>query len=122
VDLMLRCVAEATAGRNYDALLSAGKTDRAEKKLDPVTFMFIGYQRLRLGQSTKTFRSICRRATLGLDVATATALLWAAFSPGTLRACMKALKRLRDFLARDKILKDGLYDWPAGKNAGLSER
>jgi glycosyltransferase involved in cell wall biosynthesis len=122
VDLMLRCVAEATAGRNYDALLSADKTDRMAKKLNPVTFVFVGYQRLWLGQSTKIFKSICRRATLGLDVATAKALLWAVwadFSPGTLRACIKALKRLRDCLVRDKIIKGKLYDWPAG---GLSER
>jgi glycosyltransferase involved in cell wall biosynthesis len=116
LDLALRCVAEATAGRDYDALLPPGKTDRATKKLHPVTFVSIGYQRLWLGQPTKIFKSICRRARLSLDVTTAKALLWAAWadsSPGTLRACIKALKRLRDFSARDKIITGGLYDWPA---------
>jgi hypothetical protein len=118
VDLMLRCANEAMAGRNYDALLSLDQISRAAKKLDPLTFVFIGYQRLWLGQSTRIFKSTCRRARLALDTPTATALLWAAWadlSPGTLRACMKAFKRLRDFSAREQIVTGRLYDWPAEK-------
>jgi glycosyltransferase involved in cell wall biosynthesis len=117
VDLMLRCAGEAMAGRNYDALLldEAGRTG---KKRDPLTFVFIGYQRLWVGQSTRIFKSTCRRAALSLSPSTLRALLWAAWAdlnPGTLRTCMKAFKRLRDFAAREKIVTGGLYDWRAEK-------
>jgi len=83
----------------YRAMAAGGAKDPAETKLDPRVFLSLGSASLWAGKRPRLFTRLARHGRLGANKATAAALIWtgwASVSPGTLRAFLRMLLKLRN--------------------------
>ena len=101
VDLMYRSVDCLEQGRSYDDLLD---TPHEPRRVDPRVFMAATSLRLWAGKRPQLLGRLLKRARLGPNVRSLSALLltgWAAASPSTLRAFLRLLLKSKNMLARD---------------------
>jgi hypothetical protein len=93
VDLMYRCVERVERSREYDDILSQSRS-HGSGRVDPRVFISTGSKLLWTGGRPKLFGRLLRRARLGFNPASATALVWtawAALSPATLRLAIRGV-------------------------------
>lgn len=92
-----------------------GHSDSPEDgKVLPRVFVSLGSTRLWSGRSPSVLRRLLRRGRLRWDRETVSVLLWALWgriSPSTLRACLRALVRLRDRSASKQFVDGRPYEW-----------
>jgi hypothetical protein len=97
-------------------------------KVLPRVFVSLGSTRLWSGRSPMVLRRLLQRGRLGWDKETASVLLWALWggiSPGTLRACLRSVVRLRDRSASKQVVDGQPYEWivpgaAAAKGSGVA--
>ncbi len=114
VDLMFRCRSAHERGEDYTPLLEAGR-ERNLERLNPNTFLSLGFITLWSGLRPTALSRMFRRGDLHLDSTTAKALvwaLWATASPRTLRYVMRRLLRSRSERARKELGGRTVFDWP----------
>jgi glycosyltransferase involved in cell wall biosynthesis len=90
----------------------------SDAKLDPRVFISIGSIKLWTGSRPRFFSRLLRRGDLGLNFATASALVWTAWAriePRSLRAFLRLLLRLRNIRASFFIRSDEPIEWLGGK-------
>ena len=112
VDLMFRCRAAHNAGEDYTALLHAPRDP--DTRINPNTFLSLGFITLWSGIRPHTLRKILRHGRIGFDSATAKALVWSVWataSPGTLRRMMRVLLRQRSRKARAALNGQSVFEW-----------
>lgn len=98
VDLMYRCVERVEQRRPYDDILSLSRSHKSDR-IDPRVFISAGSKLLWTGGRPQLFGRLLRRAKLGFNPATATALVWtawAAVSPATLRLMIRSVLWVRN--------------------------
>lgn len=116
VDLMYGSIARLEHSRSYDDLLQIGARPR---RVDPRVFISLGSVVLWSGERPRFFGRLLKRGKLAPNFATVSTLvwtIWASFSPGSLRAFMSLLLRIRNGLAARKISTAAPLRWspPAG--------
>lgn len=97
VDLMYRAMQRLADHRNYDDLLANPKPPAS--KLDPRVFVSLGSLILWSGGKPRLLRRLLRRGRIGADLRSTEAIMWAGWasaSPGSLRAFLKLLVKLRN--------------------------
>ena len=85
-----------------------------ERPISPTVIVSLGTQRLWSGHRPSILARLRERCDLGLDGPSVRALLWAiwaAASPGSLRACYRTTSRWRDVMAGRVVDDAGLYEW-----------
>src|SRR5215213_3324981 len=113
VDLMYRCLARIEQGRSYDDLLAEHKQGR----VDPRVFVSTGSRMLWAGGRPRILGRVLKRAKLRLDLPSASTLIWVAWasvSPGSLRAFLRLLLRIRNNRSRDLLTVTGALRWSPG--------
>jgi hypothetical protein len=86
----------------------------SDGKVLPRVFVSLGSTRLWSGRSPGVLRRLLRRGRLGWNRETAAVLFWAlwgSISPSTLRACLRAVVRLRDRSAAQHFRDGSAYEW-----------
>jgi glycosyltransferase involved in cell wall biosynthesis len=112
VDLMFRCRAAHNAGKDYTPFLR--EVADPEARLNPNTFLSLGFITLWSGIRPRTFGKILRHGRIGLNMTTLKALiwsLWATSSPGTLRQLMRVMLRRRSRKAREALKGQAVFEW-----------
>lgn len=87
----------------------------------PRVFVSLGSTRLWSGRSPMVLRRLLQRGRLRWDRETASVLLWALWggiSPGTLRACLRSVVRLRDRSASKHVADGRPYEWTVPGSGG----
>jgi hypothetical protein len=110
VDLMFRSTSVYREGGDHGRLF--GKS--APERLHPMTFISCGSTRLWSGQSPAVLKRMWRRARLGLNPASAHALvwvLWGSASPRSLRLFLRSLLRLRNAIAKPLLATRPWVEW-----------
>lgn len=113
VDLRYRSIARVQAGQAYDDLLR-DRSSGGEARVDPRVFVALGSLALWSNRRPRLVRRLLRRARLGLDRATATAIvwtIWARVSPSSLRAAMHLVSKARNAMARNKPVPGEAAEW-----------
>lgn len=114
VHLMFQCRSAFEQGQDYTPLLKEARPPEGSK-LNPSTFLSIGFITLWSGLRPTTLSRILKRGRLRADKATAQALLWAFWasaSPGTLRFVMRRLLRARSAKTRKDLQGQTVFEWP----------
>lgn len=112
VDLMYRCRERLEEHRSYDDLLQAPVN--LDARVDPRVFISGGSMTLWSGDRPRLFLRILRRGKLGLNLRTASALVWTAWAsaePHSLRLFMKSLLLGRRLRARFSVHTTGPVKW-----------
>ena len=111
VDLAYRCLNRLGEGRGYEDLLDR---DSSPNRVAPRVFVSLGSLQLWAGQRPRLFRRLIRRADLRPNLQSLAVLvwtLWAALSPGTLRAFMRLLSKFKNAAVRQDLSKEGAVAW-----------
>ncbi|MDB5693982.1 MAG: glycosyltransferase family 2 protein [Alphaproteobacteria bacterium] len=114
VDLMFRCREAFEREGDYAPLLEGHRTPNSSRKLHPYTFVSLGCIPLWSGLRPPMLSRLIAGGALGLNLATAKSLVWAvwaAFSPLSLRAAMRARLRYRNMRAARRGLAVGARSW-----------
>jgi GT2 family glycosyltransferase len=112
VDLMYRSTSAYRKGGDHGPLL--GLAGVHQRKLHPLTFISCGSTRVWSGQSPAVLARMRRRADLGLDAASAHALvwvLWGTISPKSLRFFLRAVMNVRNLVARPALGDRKFVEW-----------
>jgi hypothetical protein len=110
VDLMFRSTEVYRQGGDHGRLFGEG----APERLHPMTFISCGSTRLWSGRSPAVLKRMWRRAGLGLNPASAHALvwvLWGSASPKSLRLFLRSLLRLRNAIAKPFLATRPWVEW-----------
>ena len=110
VDTMYRSIARLEHDRWYDDLLDEFRAN-PPRRVDPRVFVAAGSRVLWSGERPRVLGRLLQRGRIGLDLRSATALVWAAWaavSPASLRAFLRLLLRSKNARA----LKSGSYSQP----------
>ena len=119
LDLRYRSIARILRNRDYDDVLADARKQEDER-LDPRVFVSLGSLALWSNQRPKIMRRLLSRANLGFDFTTSAALVWAAWaslSPGTLRALMNLVSRMRNLTSAQVPSGDEPVEWRTPKRA-----
>jgi glycosyltransferase involved in cell wall biosynthesis len=114
LDLMYRCRSRLDEHRPYEDLLRS--TPAENEKLDPRVFISMGSILLWAGGRPKLFERLLRRARLGANFASLSALVWTAWAslePRSLRAFIQSVLFVRNEYAMTKVATDAPVLWPA---------
>ena len=117
LDRMYRARARIEHNLPYDEALSSRAVSGA--KLDPRVFISIGSIKLWTGSRPRFFRRLLQRGDLSPNFATASALVWTAWArlePGSLRAFLRLLLKLRNLRASLVIRSDEPIEWKGQVN------
>lgn len=98
IDRMYRSLDRLERGEDYDVVLREFGSERGAK-VDPRVFVSIGSLRLWAGQRPMLIGDLFRRGRLGANRKSVSALgwtAWAAISPGSLRAFLKFMFRVKN--------------------------
>ncbi|HET7816885.1 MAG TPA: glycosyltransferase family A protein [Sphingomicrobium sp.] len=122
VDLMYRSTSRLRSGESYDDLITSNSR---RDRVDPRVFISLGSLRLWSGETPHQLGRLLRKSDLRLDFKSAAALVWtawAAASPGTLRAFLGLLVRVRSAFARRVIRSDEPLKWTPAHAASAPAR
>ena len=92
-------------------------------KVDPSVFIALGSVTLWSGARPRLFRRCLQRAKLALNWRSFTALVWtawAAASPGSLRAFLRGILAIRNFVARSGLRGNEPVVWKRPATPGSS--
>ena len=109
-----RCIAELRAGRDYQQLLYGPPNRRVSQRAATAALYLHAAMRLWAGHSPKMLASILAGPEHIWNSQRMLLLLWgawAATSPGSLRAVMRSIIRVRDLLAGFRIDDAQSYEW-----------
>lgn len=112
LDRVYRASDRLRQGKDYEAVIA--DHDAGSRKLDPRAFIALGSVRLWAGGRPRLFRRLLARGRLSFDPASASALIWTAWasaSPGSLRAFLMLLLKVRNRLAGPPPSTEGALDW-----------
>jgi glycosyltransferase involved in cell wall biosynthesis len=122
VDLMFRCRRAHERGEDYTHLLQERRG--SNERLDPHTFLSLGFITLWSGLRPPVLMRILKRGKLGFNKATAQALiwgLWASTSPRSLRYTMRRLLKKRSQRARLELGGETVFEWPVPGSEGARD-
>jgi glycosyltransferase involved in cell wall biosynthesis len=94
--------------------MSGHEAPPEDGKVLPRVFVSLGSTRLWSGRSPMVLHRLLKRGRLRWDKETASVLLWAIWggiSPGTLRACLRSVVKLRDRSASKQVADGQAYEW-----------
>jgi len=114
VDLMFRCREAFELHNDYEAILEAGSSVDASRRLHPYTFLSLAFIPLWSGVRPAVLSRLAARGALRMNLVTVKALvwaLWAELSPLSLRAVMRARLRLRNWSAARRSRRSGARQW-----------
>ena len=113
-ELRSRCIAELRAGRDYQQLLDGPLQGRVSQRSATAALYTNAAMRLWAGHSPKMLVSILAGPERVWNLQRMLLLLWAAWaatSPGSLRALMRLIIRVRDLLAGFRIDDAQSCEW-----------
>jgi glycosyltransferase involved in cell wall biosynthesis len=123
IDLRYRSIERIRQNRSYNDVLSRGPA-RTGEKLDPRVFISLGSLALWTERRPNLARRFLARARLGFNFPTLVAgawVSWISVSPGSLRALMNAMSRLRNFWVHPKPM-DKPVEWITPPKGGRANR
>jgi hypothetical protein len=122
MDLRYRAIARIQANRSYEDLLRE-PTAGAQDRVDPRVFVSLGALALWAGRRPKPAKRFLARARLRFDAASmiATAwVAWASLSPGSLRAFLRLISRIRSISGGNRFPAEDAVEWQPSKRPGAA--
>lgn len=111
-DLLYRCIRALADHGSYEHVLRDEPPGGG--RLSPDAFISVASNRLWAGQKPRALQRLARRARLRPDLASARALVWAAWgeiSPASLRGALRGIAWLRNRRIRPPIESGVAYEW-----------
>jgi len=113
LDLRYRALDRIRQGRSYEDLLNAASTKHGER-VDPRVFVSLGLLELWSGARPKLSKHFFKRARIGFDLPTLTAmgfLAGATLAPALMRTALGSTSRIKSALFRSQRPPEDVVEW-----------